>query len=278
MRELKGRVAVVTGAASGIGLAMAERFAAAGMHVVMADINEVAVAEAAERVSQTAGVEVLPVMVDVSSWENVDELASRAYDRFGAVNILCNNAGVVAPKMLPWELSMKDWNWVIGIDLWGAIHGMKAFLPRMLSSGVPGHIVNTASVAGVVPYPYNASYSVAKYGVVSLSESLILALRDQGAPIGVSALCPGPVLTPLRNTSATMRPDGATGFNLTDNPNASTPAEIAELVLDAVMADRFWIFSQPEFTDRVAVRAQGIIETDDVFAPLPDGWSKVHKA
>ncbi len=264
MRDLSDRVAVVTGAASGIGLAMCERFAAEGMNLVMADINGTALAEAAERLSSTTGVQTRAEVVDVSNWDSVDNLASRAYERFGAVHILCNNAGVLAPRMPAWQLAVEDWKWVIGIDLWGAIHGAKAFLPRMLESGEPGHIVNTSSVAGLLPNPYNAAYSVAKYGVVSLSEALILGLRDLNAPIGVSCLCPGPVATPLRNTSADMRHDGDAGFSLSVPSNSVTPAEVAELVLGAITNDRFWIFSQSETRDRVAARSRGIIETDEV--------------
>jgi NAD(P)-dependent dehydrogenase (short-subunit alcohol dehydrogenase family) len=272
MRELAGRAAVVTGAASGIGLAMCERFAAAGMNLVMADINESALAEAAERLSQSAAVETLTAVVDVSKWESVENLASLAYERFGAVHVLCNNAGVLAPSMPAWELSLEDWDWVLGIDLWGVIHGVKAFLPRMLDGGQPGHIVNTASVAGVLPYPYSASYSVAKYGVVALSESLILGLRDRGAPIGVTALCPGPVSTGLRNSSADMRPAGPEGFNLSLNADAAAPAETANAVLDAITRDRFWVFPSQDY-HRVAARSHGIIETDEIVAPPSGAFS-----
>jgi NAD(P)-dependent dehydrogenase (short-subunit alcohol dehydrogenase family) len=272
MRELKGRVAVVTGAASGIGLALSERLAAAGLNLVLADINADAVTEAAERLSRTAAVETLPVVVDVSKWESVENLASRAYERFGVVNVLCNNAGVVSPKMPVWELSLDEWHWLLGIDLWGVIHGVKAFIPRMLEGGQPGHVINTASVSGVLPYPDNASYSVAKYGVVSLSESLLLGLRGRDAPVGVSVLCPGPVATTLRDSSAKMRPGGSAGFNLTQNPNAKAPAEIAQVAFDAIVDDRFWVFPQPEFRDRIAARARGIVETDEVLWE-PDSWN-----
>jgi NAD(P)-dependent dehydrogenase (short-subunit alcohol dehydrogenase family) len=277
MRELKGRVAVVTGAANGIGLAICERLAAAGMNLVMADINETALAEAAEQLSRSAAVETLPVVVDVSKWDSVENLASLAFERFGAVHVLCNNAGVVSPKMPVWELSLADWDWLLGIDLWGVIHGVKAFLPRMLDDGQPGHIVNTASIAGVLPQPYNGSYTVAKYGVVALSESLILGLRDRGAPVGVSALCPGPVSTSLRSSSASMRPDGAAGFNMSQNPDAMTSEEVAEVVFEAIINDRFWVFPQSHYRDKVAARSRGIIETDEVLWS-PDAWSLRSKA
>ena len=169
-----------------------------------------------------------------------------------------------------WELSLDDWERLLGIDLWSVIHGVKAFLPRMLDGGEPGHIVNTASVAGVLPYPCSAAYSVAKYGVVALSESLILGLRERGAPVGVSALCPGPVSTNLRNSSANMRPAGPAGFNLSQNPDTMTPAEVAEIVFEAIANDRFCVFPEPQYHDRVAGRSRGIIKTDEVI-PRPAG-------
>ena len=193
MESLRDKVAVVTGGASGIGLAMAERFLAEGMKVVIADVEAAALSPAAERLG-TDGAEVLAVQTDVTVWADVEALAEAAYERYGAVHVVCNNAGVVT-RGAAWEQSLEDWQWVIGVDLWGVIHGVKAFVPRMLASGEPGHVVSTASIAGLFAMPTIAPYNVAKVGVVALSETLHHDLRAAGSSIGVSVLCPGVVPT-----------------------------------------------------------------------------------
>ena len=194
MQDLEGKVAVITGGASGLGLAMARRFGAAGMKVVIGDIETGALADA-EASLHTAGVEAIGRRSDVAQSSDLEALADAAYERFGAVHILANNAGVGGSPGAMWELSEADWRWVIDVDLWSVIHGVRAFVPRMISSGEEGHVINTASVAGLITGAVGGPYTVAKFGVVALSEQLYFELGRAEHPIGVSVLCPGFVNT-----------------------------------------------------------------------------------
>ncbi|MGH1492344.1 MAG: SDR family NAD(P)-dependent oxidoreductase, partial [Acidimicrobiales bacterium] len=194
MQDFEGKVAVITGGASGLGLAMARRFGAAGMKVVIGDIETGALADA-EASLQADGVEVIGHRTDVAQSGDLEALADAAYERFGAVHILANNAGVGGSPGAMWELSEADWRWVIDVDLWSVIHGVRAFVPRMISSGEEGHIINTASVAGLISGAVGGPYTVAKFGVVALSEQLYFELGRAEHPIGVSVLCPGFVNT-----------------------------------------------------------------------------------
>ena len=214
----------------------------------------------------------LAVRTDVTVWDDVEALAEAAYERYGAVHVVCNNAGVVT-RGAAWEQSLEDWQWVIGVDLWGVIHGVKAFVPRMLASGEPGHIVSTASVAGLFALPSIAPYNVAKVGVVALSETLHHDLRAVGSSIGVSVLCPGVVPTRI-GESDRNRPTGApegTRFDTVTQrqppPTARTVEQVAELVVDAIRTDRFWILTHPEYHEWVTKKADGIIEGTTVIAP-----------
>ena len=259
-----GDVAVVTGAASGIGFALSERFAAVGLRVVMADIDGAGVRDAAARLEMSTGAELLPIEVDVRSPSSVEALAATSFARFGAVHVLCNNAGVVPARQLAWEVELDVWRWVLEVDLWGAIHGVRAFVPTMLERGERGHVVNTASIAGVLPFPSVAPYSVAKYGLVALSEVLLESLRRVGAPIGVSVLCPGDVATPLRATSDRLRPSGSgwgPANDLTQSQGAREPSEVAELVVEAIDADRFWIVPDEEYRPRLRSRMDTLVES-----------------
>jgi len=191
MKLEKGDVAVVTGAASGIGFGLAERFASMGLQVVAADVEQGALDAAADELGKHGG-EVLGVRTDVSKEDEVQALAARTLERFGGVHVVCNNAGVAA-KSDPWEGPLSGWQWVIDVNLWGVIHGVRAFLPHLLAGG-RGHIVNTASMAGLVP-GFNPMYDATKHAVVALTEDLYHSARDLGWPIGVSVLCPGWVRT-----------------------------------------------------------------------------------
>jgi NADP-dependent 3-hydroxy acid dehydrogenase YdfG len=263
MEDLSGRTAVVTGAASGIGLALAERFTAEGMRVVMADVDEERLMAAAARVGQAA--DVLALRVDVSSFEDVERLAARAAERFGDVHVLCNNAGV---QMLgpAWELELAEWRWLLGINLWGVVHGIRAFVPAMIDHGAGAHVVNTASVGGLVAFPGMAMYAASKAAVVAISEALHHDLRDRGVPIGVSVLCPGPVVSELRERSAALRPGGEQGraVELVTHVPRMQASDVAGQVVDAVRRGRFWVLTHPEYASLVTERAEGIAAGDAV--------------
>ena len=198
MKDLGGRVAVVTGAASGIGLAMAERFAAEGMKVVMADVEAPALRRGGGRAADQAPA-VLATRVDVSAPRRRAP-GRRDLRAFGAAHVVCNNAGVGGQGAVH-EHSLADWQWVIGVNLWGVIHGMHAFVPRMLAGGDEGHIVNTASMAGLIASAACRVYDVTKHGVVALSESMYKEFESTGAPIGVSVVCPGLIDTNIMRSS-----------------------------------------------------------------------------
>jgi NAD(P)-dependent dehydrogenase (short-subunit alcohol dehydrogenase family) len=269
MQDFKGKVAVVTGAASGIGRALTARFAAEGMRVVLADVEQDPL-DAASRDLAASGAEVLAVRTDVSKHEEIDALAQETIDRFGAVHVLCNNAGVVAYRP-SWELSLDDWRWVIGVNLMGVIHGVRTFVPIILRQGDEGHIVNTSSIAGLLANSGSAPYDVSKFGVVALSETLYheLAMASAGK-IGVSVLCPGLVKTQILEADRN-RPSGP--LEQADMPTGLTrevmrmvmsagipPEQVAGNVLDAIRERRFYVLPHPEFKTRVAQRAATIVE------------------
>jgi NAD(P)-dependent dehydrogenase (short-subunit alcohol dehydrogenase family) len=279
MRDLKGKVAVVTGGASGIGLAMAERFAREGMKIVLADVEEKALAEAAASVARTT--ETVAVRVDVSRWEDVQALAERTYAAFGAAHVLCNNAGVAGGGTV-WETSGPEWEWVIGVNLWGAIHGVRAFVPRMIAAG-EGHVVNTASIAGLVTVPGMGSYCATKHAVVALSECLHhdFAITGNASKMHVSVVCPGWVRTNIadsgRNRPTSARADRkpptqqeAMIESVVRNAVAGgiPAAEVAERVLTAVREEQFWVLTHPDMNRSVERRLRGAIEgRSPVFDP-----------
>lgn len=279
MEQLEGRVAVVTGGGSGIGRAVATQLAGAGMHVVVADIQQDALdATVADLVA--AGHRAIGVRTDVSDGDSVDALAEATVAEFGAVHVVHNNAGVGVGGPV-WTHTERDWQWVLGVNLWGVIHGIRAFVPRMLAQGGPAHVVNTASMAGLISVPYLGAYNVSKHGVVTLSETLHRDLRLAGADIGVSVLCPGLVMTNIfesqRNRPEELADDaGSSGLSaLLDGvgDNSATedaigafgqilsPDEVAAAVVDAVRQDRFYIFTHPESTEAlVRTRCDDIVE------------------
>ena len=204
MKEFKGKVAVITGAASGIGRGIAERCVREGMKVVLADIDRVTLTTA-ETELKTAGGTVLGVRTDVSKRREVELLARQTLDAFGQVHVLFNNAGVAAGGT-PWEATWNDWEWVIGVNLWGVIHGVKVFTPLMLSQNTECHIINTSSAAGLIVGGASAPYAVTKHAVVALSESLYLTLQQQNSLIKVSVLCPGLVRSKLSELTVAGSP------------------------------------------------------------------------
>jgi len=268
-----GQVAVVTGGASGIGLAMAERFAAAGLDLVLADV-EAGALEGAEATIAARGVEVLTVRTDVSKEAEVQALAAATLERFGAVHLVCNNAGVAAASD-PWFGPISAWEWVMGVNFWGVVHGCRAFLPHLVGGG---HIVNTASIAGLTP-GFAPAYDASKHAVVAMTESLYSTIETAGLPIGVSILCPGWVRTRIidadRNWPAELGsrpPDDPTrhvteGYVRRAIEEGSTPAYVADAVADAVTAGRYWILPHQDFLDICIRRWDMIAERADPAPP-----------
>ena len=271
MRELAGRVAVVTGAASGMGRAFAERFAAEGMRVVLADVEhdalDVAVGELRER-----GHDVLGVPTDVSSRDAVRRLADATLAACDAVHLVVNNAGVEGYlDGAIWEATDRDWSWTMGVNFWGVVHGVETFLPIMLARGEEGHIVNTASMTAVVR-ALNM-YSVTKHAVLALTETIHGQLRERGARIGVSALCPGIIATRLfqgsRNRPAALRnereaPGAADGAELRRRMHerlaaGMPPSEVAEILVRGIREDRLYILTDHDWDDRVQARTEEIL-------------------
>ena len=264
-------VAVITGAASGIGRGMAERFAAEGMSVVLADIEVEPLAKL-ETDLRATGAAVLAVRTDVSNANNVENLAVQTLDTFGAVHILCNNAGVVCSRPI-WEHTLNDWEWVLGVNLWGVIHGIRAFVPRMLTQETECHIVNTASILGLVRGPGEGIYKVSKHGVVALSETLADELAQKGSQIQVHVLCPGWVRTgildadrnrpnTLQNLSEKSHHHQVVGNsrNVQAEMEAGmSPAEVADHVYNAIQTGTFYIHTHPEHKTWVRERMEGIL-------------------
>ena len=276
MLEFEGKVAVVTGAASGIGRAMAERFAAAKMRVVLADVEEAALRNAEESLLER-GANVLAVRADVRKLESIEELRNRAIDAFGKVHVLCNNAGVSAAG-LSWEQSNADWEWTLGVNLWGVIHAVRTFLPGMIAHGEEGHVVNTASVAGLIAGPHQGPYAVSKFGVVALSETMYWELKGIGSKIGVSVLCPGFVNTRIieseRNRPVEL--GESAGFDAGGLPEfrarlaaGHDPADVAQQVLDGIVAQQLHILTDTDFDELIRGRVERILTRQKPETSLP---------
>jgi NAD(P)-dependent dehydrogenase (short-subunit alcohol dehydrogenase family) len=266
MEQLEGKVAVVTGAASGIGRALAIRFGAAGMKVVAADLDEEGldsiVADLAER-----GVEAKGHVVDVAVGEDIEDLAAATLETFGAVHLVCNNAGVGGGGPVA-GFDVDDWKRVIDIDLWSVLHGLRVFVPILTEQG-EGHIVNTASVAGLISPPFMGPYGVSKFGVVAISEAAFHELAMFAPGVGISVLCPGWVKTNIASAVAREQQE--------DNPLAQMmgdvlrqfiesgmdPAEVADQVYDAVVNRRFYILTHDESQIAVRKRMEAIVSGDD---------------
>jgi NAD(P)-dependent dehydrogenase (short-subunit alcohol dehydrogenase family) len=268
MERLAGRVAVVTGAASGIGRALATALASERMKVVMADVEPEALAAAARDLAGR-GAEVLAVQTDVTRQEQVDALARRALDAFGAVHVVCNNAGVFAGG-LSWEAPLSDYEWVLGVNTWGVIHGVRTFVPILLRQGEPGHVVNTASMAALTSGPLSAAYFMSKHAVLALSESLYLELRSKGAPIGVSVVCPELIATRIGDADRNRPPHWKRGdapasperdlvegaIRIATRTQGAPPETIAERTLAAIREDRFYVLAPEGDPWRTAAHAR----------------------
>jgi NAD(P)-dependent dehydrogenase (short-subunit alcohol dehydrogenase family) len=271
MQDLAGKVAVVTGGAGGLGRAMAESFGAQGMKIVLADIEQEALDVTAGQL-KADGVEVTAVVTDVSDHGQIERLADSAWQAYGGAHVLCNNAGVVKGART-WALTRDDWTWVLGVDLWSVIYATEAFVPRMLEQNQGGHIVNTASMAGLLPVANLGPYNVAKAGVIALSEGLHMDLSAEHSDIGVSVLCPGFIKTGItesgRNRPASLAETAAprTSARTTAGVQSTmSAAQVAQLVVDAVRTKRFWIVTHDRYHPIIRERAEGICTGD---APVP---------
>lgn len=276
MESLQGKTAVITGGASGMGRAFADRFAKAGMRVVVADIEQGALDTAVDELRST-GAEVLGVRTDVSSEADMRSLAQRALDEFGQVNVVCLNAGVSGGNGPIDTLTTADWQWTLGVNLWGIIHGISAFLPHLKEHG-DGHIVITASVAGLTSFPGAAPYNTTKHAAVAIAETMFSELRDAGSTVGVTCLCPGIVRTRIIE-SERNRPEELRRPHIPAEPTpqqiethkvvreifgqAKPPHEVADLVHDAVLENRFWVFTDEVYTPSIVERLDSIRDRTD---------------
>jgi NAD(P)-dependent dehydrogenase (short-subunit alcohol dehydrogenase family) len=285
MRSFEGRVAVVTGAASGMGRAFADRFAEAGMKVVLADVEQKALDAAVQSFTQRE-FDVLGVRTDVASPDAVEELARQALERYGKVHIVCNNAGVVVDSEVSrlmggepvgmWEHSLKDWEWTFAVNFWGVVNGIRTFVPIMLAQDEEGHVVNTASIAGLTSGGALPIYGATKHGVVRISEALHAQLAARGSKVKVSVLCPGGVNTRIALASRN-RPealwDGAEARPSTEElearertwatrtgPTGMAPEAVAERVFKAIEDEQFYILTHDEFDDAIRTRMENILE------------------
>jgi NAD(P)-dependent dehydrogenase (short-subunit alcohol dehydrogenase family) len=268
MRDFDGKVAVVTGAASGIGLALAEKAASEGMKVVLADVEEKAL-DAAVTDLRRREFEVLGVVTDVTKAESVEALRDKALAAYGKVHLVCNNAGVAGGGAVPiWETTPKDWQWVFGVNFWGVLNGVRTFLPLLLDQGEEGHVVNTGSIAGLVNG--NGIYGVSKHAVVALSESMFSQLKLREAKVGVSVLCPGFVSTRIyeadRNRPAELQNENAAPVD----PEArramsrvvtegTPPSEVAEKVFEGIREERLYIITHDNFDEAIRSRFENVL-------------------
>jgi NAD(P)-dependent dehydrogenase (short-subunit alcohol dehydrogenase family) len=270
MDDFAGRVAVVTGAASGIGRGLARHAAREGMRVVLADVEAPALEDAVAEV-RDLGADAVGIRTDVSRADDVHALADQTFDRFGAVHLLCNNAGVFQAGVV-WQRTQADWDWVMGVNVWGILHAIRAFVPRLLEQDADAHIVNTASMAGLITVAYSGPYVVSKFAAAALTECLAHDLRAQASTIGVSCLVPGLVDTGIAD-STRNRPDEppseatapdhhfvADVLKQQTTTGGRHPDEVAEIVFDAVRARRFWIPTTDGFDPLVRNRYDALLD------------------
>jgi NAD(P)-dependent dehydrogenase (short-subunit alcohol dehydrogenase family) len=273
MEQLHGKVAVVTGAGSGIGRALVRAFAGEGMRVVAADIEGAALAETVDGLEGTSS-----FVADVARFDDVDALAEHAYETFGATHVLCNNAGVFAGGFM-WERPPADFEWTLGVNLWGILNGIRAFVPRMLAAASPGHIVNTVSMAGLCTNAFSGPYTVSKFAALAATECLAHDLRAISAPIRVSAVVPAAVDTRIA-TSSRNRPDELAVSrsedalfvehaltDLTTNQGAA-PAEVAATILDAIRTEQFLVPTKPSYASQLRERFDALLDKE--LPPMPN--------
>lgn len=271
MESFEGKTAVVTGAASGIGFALAERFVDARMQVVLADIQQGALDQAVAKLQEKQGT-VIGVHVDTMIEESVHDLADKAIAEFDKVHIVCNNAGIASTSAAGtpiWEIPKADWDWVMGVNFNGVVYGLQAFVPHMLAHGESGHIVNTASLAGLMPS--GGTYGVSKHGVLVLTETLYTDLKARDANVGASVLCPGFVNTNIFDAERN-RPDSLSGASKAPGEalaqgralleQGKAPSEVAEIVFESIEQDRLYILPHPAWDDFVRSRVEHVLLRD----------------
>jgi len=273
MEQLRGKVAVVTGAGSGIGRALVRRLAAEGMRVVAADVEGIALAETIDGLDRTSA-----FVADVARFEDVAALAEHAYEIFGSTELLCNNAGVFAGGFM-WERPASDFEWTLGVNLWGILNAVRAFVPRMLAAAMPAHIVNTVSMAGLCSNAYSGPYTISKFAALAATECLAHDLRAINAPIGVSAVVPAAVDTRIAS-SARNRPDALAGQHSEDavfveralgdltTKQGAPPEEVAALIVDGVRTGQFLIPTKPSYAVQLGERFDALLEKQ--LPPMPD--------
>jgi NAD(P)-dependent dehydrogenase (short-subunit alcohol dehydrogenase family) len=277
MKQLKGKVAAVTGAASGLGRSMALAFATEGMDLALADVDEKNLGAVEEEV-RSKGVRTITQRVDVSRAEDVESFRDQTLSRLGGIHLVCNNAGV-SPLSAVWEASVADWQWILGVNLWGVIHGVRAFTPHLIAQN-EGHIVNTASVAGLISPPGSGAYNVTKHAVVTLSESLVHDLRERKSAVGVSVLCPAYVPTGIVD-SERSRPKDLPASEKSKETLAReamlrkavssgkvSADQVAQAVVAAVKEERFYILTHPRIKGAIQARMQDILEERAPRNPL----------
>ncbi|MBW5470957.1 SDR family NAD(P)-dependent oxidoreductase [Brevibacillus formosus] len=282
MNQFENKVAVITGAASGIGRALAMRCAEEQMKVVLADV-EVSALQQVEQELQSAGATVLAIVTDVGKEKDIQTLAQKTLDSFGAVHLLFNNAGVGAGSTI-WQSTLADWQWVMNVNLWGAIHATQVFVPMMLKQGTECHIVNTASLAGLESGPGNSIYRVSKHALVSLSETLYHELKMIQSKIGVSVLCPGFVQTQIcdahRNRPAEYSKPGdivepspmttaIDQFIRSGVEQGMSPKEVADHTFLAIKSNRFYILPDPSYKETVRQRMEDILNQHNPTFVIP---------
>ena len=270
IQDLVGKTAVVTGAASGIGRGLARKAAREGMNVVLADVEAPTLADAEADV-QSLGADTLAVETDVSKADAVEALATKAFDRFGGVHLVFLNAGVFQAGV-SWQRSDADWKWVLDVNLWGPIHGVRTFVPRLIEQGEPAHIVITSSMAGLMTVAYSGPYVVSKFAAAALAECVAHDLRAQGAAtVGVSCLVPGSVDTRIAD-STRNRPDEppseaqapdhhfvAEALRDMTSTQGRSPDDVADIVFDAVRAGRFWIPTTDRYEELLQPRFDAML-------------------
>jgi NAD(P)-dependent dehydrogenase (short-subunit alcohol dehydrogenase family) len=284
VESLDGKTAVVTGGASGMGRAFCARFARAGMRVVAVDIDQASLDEVVADL-RASGAAALGVPADVARPEDHEAVLAAAVDGFGAVHVVCLNAGVGGANGPSWKLSLKDWRWTLDVNLWGVIHGIRTFVPHLLAHG-DGHVVTTASIAGHTSSPYGGPYNVSKHGVATLTETLFHELQKEGSSVGVTCLCPGFVATNIIENTVRERPARTTARPAPSGEaskgaarfvevakrmleNGTPPADVADLVHDAILSDQFWLFTDSVWDEPIGRRHREIAERRAPTTPAP---------